>query len=180
MTPTVKTIKQVVSRFTRYRPANADQAIRWCHVPLQYIKSGAFRHVFQIIGLPLVVKFPYCEDDQLLEDGNPDPDRIAMGVQHSKREMKALERILSSVRKYTYLHKYMPTVYYSNQRTGVIVMHKYTGLPNSSKSNDISEAIRRDIQDIFATAGDIHSYNLGKDERGNVVVFDLGCFGEDC
>ncbi len=174
------TTTQVVKRFTRYRPANADQALRWCRMPLQYIKSGAFRHVFQIIGLPLVVKFPYCEDDQLLEDGSPDPDRVSMGVRHSKREMKALERIQCSVRKYTQLHKYMPIVYYSNKRTGVIVMHKYIQLPNAPNSTAIAREVAEDICKALPGATDIHSYNIGKDERGNVVVFDLGCFGEDC
>lgn len=73
---------------------------------MKKLGSGAFRTVYQIGGLNLVVKFPM-----------PGTDFVVNKI-HSRTELARIKRF----RRYTWMRKYLPKVYYSNPVTGVSII----------------------------------------------------------
>jgi hypothetical protein len=109
---------------------------------------------------------------------------IRSGIVHSRVEMRALRRILRSRRKYKSLARYMPKIYHHNSDTGTVLMHKY----RKPKTSPRFEAVCKDIEEkIVAITKDTkwasqdgldldNPGNIGRDEKGNLVLLDLGCF----
>jgi hypothetical protein len=175
------TRKEVLRRFRHHKPKNADEALRNCLVPLTYLSEGAYRRTYQIGNLPLVIKFPYCSDwyeDKPIEERNY---ALSNGIKHSNTEMRSLRRILRSKGKYVKLHRYMPKVYHFNPATGAVLMHKYRN-PNRTtrKFNRMLERIDAEAQAVMKKWVDVDNPgNIGYDEKGRVVILDLGCFEDE-
>ena len=74
---------------------------------LTYISGGAFRKVFQIDALPLVVKIP-------IDDEGDYPTCI----RHSIIEIRKLK----ALREFSVMRPHLPKVYYFDKRAGVVVM----------------------------------------------------------
>lgn len=166
------TIPQVVGRFRYNKPKDIDEALHNCRVPIQYMFSGAFRDVYHIVGLPLIAKFPGGQNGNI-------PD----GVEHSTDEVRWVRRINRST-QYALLREYMPTIYYFDKTNGVVLMHKYDELSWTKQNKKLcAELEQRMIKDLkfhhdpdSGLDPDIKPDNMGKDENGKIVIFDLGCF----
>lgn len=178
------TIDEVVKSFRRTRPHNVEQALAKTGVSLTYLSEGVFRRAYQIGNLPLVAKFPYFGGDdysKFRKNNKYRDDEFAAAIHHSNIEMKALKRILRSKKKYKPVQPYMPKVYHCNAKTGVVIQHKYTALPENKESHKLCANIEKAVVKVLGhwktyRDFDCHTANVGKDENGNLVILDLGCF----
>lgn len=142
-----------------------------CRVPFEYLDEGSFRRAYQVVGLPLVAKFPY-------KDGPTTKLRTA--IHHTKMEVQAVEQILQE-RKFKALRQYMPKIYFFNPKTGTVLMHKYKPLSETAKSERVCEKLGLLVAASGLTAAygfDLSTYNVGTDEAGKLVIFDLGLFND--
>jgi hypothetical protein len=129
---------------------------------LKYFSSGCSRKVYTIRGYPdLVVKIP---------EECPEPS----AVRHAKNEIKAYQVIKRSTKKYKELQPHVPEIYAWNS-DGVILMKKYKFV---NRGNAKSEALQKVAERLFPYNGDTDTYveNLGRDEKGNLICIDMGCF----
>lgn len=174
-------VKEVVSRFRQKKPKNAEEALVKCEVPLTFLQEGAFRRAYQIGRLPLVVKFPYftsyCSTIEAQQA------RLEVGINHSAIEIKARKRVLRSKKRFAPLAKYMPMIYHHNPETGVVLVHKYKVKPYAKRFSGQCRDIEREVIKAMGDNG-LEGFdcdnpnNIGLDEKGNLVILDLGCFEE--
>ena len=136
--PRTKGIAQIVKRCEAYRPRTAVEFRRRV-APLFALSYGAFREVYKVNRLPVVVKFPSSND----------------GRRHSQIEMSKLRRL----QKIKWMQRFLPTVYYYCPATGVIVMRYYRGA-NKTQFNQITSDL---IRTLFkrATGVQIADYHDG-------------------
>lgn len=162
-------INQVVGRFRRKKPKDVSEALHQCHVPIQYMFSGAYRDVYHIVGTPLVAKFPVeleVSDEYCGETGRD----------HSETEAKWIRRLLKP--KYRSVHKYLPKLYHFDPTNGVILMQKYREVRDTVKNRNVCDLLGQHLiaELNLAEEPDIKPDNLGLDEDGNMVILDFGCF----
>lgn len=131
--------------------------------------DGLYRDVYRIAGRPLVVKVPKDEEQPSLEDN----------INHSKAEWKAVKRI-KRFKKFETLKRYMPEIYYFNEKTGLMVMKYY---PKIKKYSHMVSRLLEEIVDLtwpYAVSGesvDMHGENVAYDEETDTpVIIDLGYF----
>lgn len=160
------TLEEVIRAFRKEHPATAEEALVNCFVPLSFVAEGCFRRAYQIGRLPVIVKFPYKQND------------LESGILHTNLEMGILKRIRRSKRKFAGLHQHMPEVYYSNERTGVVLMRMYKQRKYSAPFAKACSALEEKIIAAFKydsdTSLDCHTGNCGFDGKGNLIVYDLG------
>jgi hypothetical protein len=149
----------------RYNNPKTIKELRKLGIRCKLISSGAFRNVYKILTVPLVIKFPNCDE----------------GKEHTLNEVKAVKKI-NRLRKYKKLRQFMPEIYHSNS-AGVILMYMYTVLESFTYEYKqvVSGLMFIIIELIYAGEKwdedfDVHGGNLGFDEVGNVVFVDLGYF----
>jgi 5-methylthioribose kinase len=165
---------EIIDRFFQNNPKN-EEGIKKLGLRLRDISdaNGAFRVVYKINGLDLVVKVPYFDS----------------GILHSKAEIKALSRI-NRLKKYKIIREYMPDVYYANTKTGIIVMRyykplKYTKINIAAVSilYSLVESVWLECASSLAGCTDISVNNCGIDAPNSysytIKVIDLGCFLEN-
>jgi len=157
------TSEEVIAEFKNWKPKDCLEAEICCGIRLVpfAVGRGAYRDIYTIKGLPdLIVKFP------------------KHSKAHSVGEIKAIRKILNSKTKYTELKKLMPTLLYSDLRTGVIIMPKYKKLVTKYDSliSDLVESIVNLEWDEKVITTDVHYENLGLDAKGRPVIIDLGYF----
>jgi hypothetical protein len=150
---------KVINKIRDNNPKTVKELIK-LGIKCKLISSGAFRDVYKILTVPLVIKFPTYDD----------------GKEHTLNEVKAVKKI-KRLRKYKELKRFMPEIYHSNS-AGVILMYEYKPLDGDVIISQLMAIIVKLIyqgepwEDNF----DVHSGNLGLDEDGNVVFIDLGYF----
>jgi hypothetical protein len=139
--------------------------LRKLGIKCKLISGGAFRNVYKILTVPLVIKFPNCDE----------------GKEHTLNEVKAVKKI-NRLRKYKKLRQFMPEIYHSNA-SGVILMHNYTVLEafTYEYKEVVSGLMFIIIELIYAGEKwdedfDVHGGNLGFDENYDVKFIDLGYF----
>lgn len=124
-------------------------------LPLKFLGAGVYREVFAIKGLGVAVKFP-------LEGMG--------GVDHSRKEIRAFEKLFK--RAPAALRKHLPEIYYTNKRTGVIVMKEYK--PCHSAGDKLSKMLREFFKQPSGGDYDDYGYcNFGLDGR-RLIALDLG------
>jgi hypothetical protein len=119
---------------------------------LTFIGEGAFRTVFQIAALPLVIKFPRTEDDDL-----------RTCIRHSVIEVRKIK----TLQKFSIMRPHLPRVYYSDKRAGVIVMEYIDDKKIKTEIGDTDDARRYGIHSLVARLIKAHT---------GVTIDD---FGED-
>jgi hypothetical protein len=160
-------IDYVVHLLKTHKPKNVLEASKVLR--LEHLGSGAYRSVYKIGGVPMVIKFPL--------DGRTDEK------DHTRAEIRTISTI-NRLKKYENLRYLMPKMYYKHMGHGVIVMHYYKPLLDS-KAKFIPAFVK--LLDKFVSAVwpeamkegesvDIHQQNLGIDEDDNIVFTDLGYF----
>ena len=135
---------------------------------LRPIGEGCSRTVYSIHGHPgLVVKIP---------------DRDGSSRRHSMSEIRAYKRLTNKdVKKYKKLWKYVPR-FYAWTNDGVILMKRYKACPNDTRHKS---SLGKRVRVIANLCGylfpenedvDVYPENMGRDDKGNLKILDLGCF----
>lgn len=99
------TVSQVLRLVRRHNPARPEE-FKARGIRLKKLGAGAFRTVYSIIGLPLVVKFPMPGTD------------FVVNRRHTKTELGRIKRF----KRFRWMRKHLPKVYYSNPVTGVSII----------------------------------------------------------
>lgn len=160
-------IDHIVNLFKTKNPTSKADIER-LGIKLRGLDSGVFRKVFKITGVPLVVKIPQHSGRSCRR--------------HALAEHRAIRKI-NREKGYEDLRPFMPTVYYTNQQTGMMLVHYYKPIEPKYRKI-ISKLIHALIIRIwpYAMKGrsvDIHSGNVAIDpEDGQVKLIDLGYFSD--
>jgi hypothetical protein len=154
-------------------PSNFDE-IQALGIPIREFGagSGAFRKVYRVKGLPMVIKIPRAGADN---------------IAHARAEFKTICRI-NRFKKYKPLRKYMPEILYFDYSTGIIGMRYYKPIRwtpmNQAASNILEDLVDSYWKNNWDGVTDIGSGNIGfshDKETGNtqIVLIDLGCLLEN-
>ena len=146
------TIKKVIDTLKKHKIRYSWDAEK--HLPLEQLGMGCYREVYAVEGLNVAVKFP------LKGKGN---------LSHARHEMKALDRLAHSAPPE--LRKHLPKVYWSDWKTGIIVMKKYRDSWAAGKK------LSRMLADFFNTCPDYNDFragNFGRDSNNRLIILDLG------
>lgn len=157
------TIIKLLSSRVPYTP---ESAMMECKLPLKYLGSGAYRHVYHITGTKLILKFPCLDTRGLPSNCN---------IEHARNEYDAVSRITgSSGRKYSSIKKHMPALYYHNCCSGLILGEKYKLL--SDTDNETRAALSKKVcRTLKMDDCDITNYsNVGVDRQGTLKLLDCG------
>ena len=125
---------------------------------------GCSRVVYTIVGHGLVVKIPKVGEK-------------FSAKRHSVQEYKAYLRIANKkVTKYKKLWPHLPEIYCCNQ-DGLILMKKYK-VCSGGFGNKEYQKVHNIANYLFPESGDTDLYgeNLGRDEKGKLVMLDFGTF----
>lgn len=158
------TIRSVVKTFHTIKPRTPQDTLQECGVSLRYLSSGCFRDVYRVDDLPVVVKYPRGDD-------------AADNIQHAGDEWHGMRRIVANRKRFTLLVDYMPHLYYFDAATGVTLMHEYKPLPPRHHLWSEIQKIDDCVSTTLHRSWDNHVANLGLDDKGHLVIVDLGCLG---
>lgn len=161
-------INRVVLKFVNQQPRNLEDVENMGYT-LKPIGDGAYRRVYKVGNLPIVVKVPYHTGGSCRR--------------HSIAEWRAVKRI-DKYKKYVELKPFVPTIYYCDQKTGIMIVHYYKPAPLRFRKA-VAKLFEVYLPKIWPHARkgkwatvDIHSSNVGIDEDGIPKVIDLGYFSE--
>lgn len=128
-------------------------------LPITCIGGGCSRNVYRVKGTEVVIKVPY-----------------RTGRSHARREISRINQIMSC-KKFRHLQRYIPKIYYSCYKTGIIAMERLAVMRISKLGEAKEEIIARMFEDSFErsfNSMDIHLLNMGKNKKGQIKCFDLG------
>jgi hypothetical protein len=132
---------------------------------------GIFREVVKVKDLPLVIKFP-------LSEGTHDPKKgkklsYRAGKMHSTVEV----RKIGELSKLRWMRRHLPTIYYHDKKSGVLVMHWYKEFDDDGDAfRALGRLATKIIQKwIGVGVSDIHKDNvrMGRSKK-EVIIVDLG------
>ena len=150
-------IKELIRKLRSVKSAKLEDFER-AGIELQPFSEGVFRSVYFVKGLPIVVKIPHLNC-----------------CYHSRTEIRRLRQIRRSS-LYRVFKRYMPKVYYSDEKLGIIAMRRY--LKRNLKGDRWwiqDEILDRLFHD--ALGGQYSDYladNFCIDGRGQLKIVDLG------
>lgn len=158
------TIDEVSKLLMENNPRTANE-LKALGIQVRTLGSGAYRHAYKVLRLPLVIKIPFNQ---------------RMSLKHAEAEIKAIRQIIR-LKKYRKLKKYMPNIYFYNPKTRVIGMEYCTTKINPYLSN--IELLLNDLlgeiwPDAATSSVDVHRYNIGFNRNGDIKIIDLGYFSE--
>ena len=162
-------IGNIVALFEKHQPTTIAD-VQALGLKTRVAGRGVYRTVHKISGVPLVVKVPAINT----EEG------IGGCKAHSVSENKTV-RSIKRFKAYSLLKKYMPHIYYCDNKTGVMLVHFYKPMKASS-----GYAITSLVEDLVSavwpyaqtnTDVDLHSGNIGMDGSQPKLI-DLGYFSE--
>lgn len=154
------TVDEAIRRIKRKRPKNELDIIIRCGLPLRYLSYGKFRIVFEIVGVPLVVKFPLHNRKK------------KANLHHTDAEISNLRKVRRSYRRYDFLQSLVPKVHHYDKASGLVVMDKYRKPRN--QDHIPMRRIRDRLESTDKTCGDLFTQNFGVDKDGNLKILDLG------
>lgn len=156
------TISELIKLFEKYNFKSVEKAKK-AGLKLTYIGSGAFREAYRIGKLPVIVKFPYSSSE------------------HSRREISIISKI-NRQNKYEYLRPYVPKIYYSNPKTGVIIMEQCKPFKSeiTGKYELACKVLRDLVMSLFGpfASDDLYCSNLGYSLAYDkqLKILDFGLF----
>jgi hypothetical protein len=124
---------------------------------LTFIGCGAFRQVFQIAALPLVVKFPKTDDDDL-----------KTCIRHSVIEVRKIK----ALREFSILRPHLPKIYYFDKASGVIVMEYIDDTKIKSDFADTDAARAYGVDRLVARLIKAHTGITVEDFSADNVRYD--------
>lgn len=165
------TVRKLVSRMRRQKPQNIDQVLTTTGATVQYLNGGAFRNVFAVHGLPVVIKVPLDMEDE-------DSGAGMSCMDHARAEWDHYWSIKTD-KDYKMLREYLPEFHYFDYQTGLAVMQRYKPLQRYKGSDKDIRKLDDAIRCAFgSTDPDVYRCNLGQDEHGAIKFIDLGMFAE--
>lgn len=149
-------IKQVLRLIQKHQPAEPSDFNRIGVSLERGVKAGVFRDVRKIKGLPLVVKFPMGHSGKI----------------HSTVEVRKIKKI-SKIRS---LRKYLPTVYYHDRKSGILVMSWHREFKDDKDAfNALGKMTTRALRQWSGvTVTDIHEGNVLQGKGNEIILVDLG------
>ncbi len=161
---TEKRVQTITKQFEAMIPRNLLD-VQSMGLKLKKIGDGVYRQVYKIEGVPLVVKIP-------------GGDAFPVGCRrHARSEYRTVKRI-HRYKKFAQLRKYMPRIYYFDNKSGLMLMHYYS-VPKKYKiaiSNLLSLVVKLIWPNTASSECDVHGANIGMDENNQPVLIDLGYF----
>lgn len=103
-------IKRLLRNYRPHTPAEA----RKIGIRMRFVGEGCFREAY-IVENEYILKFPISRGDAADWEAN---------AQHSRDEMDALRQAKDDSRL-KWMRKHLPTVYYFDEETGVILLKRY-------------------------------------------------------
>lgn len=165
---TLKQIEKVVAQFKAKQPKNLE-AVENMDYTLKPIGDGAYRTVYKIGNLPIVVKVPTHTGGSC--------------KRHAIAEWRAVQRILK-FKKYIELQPFVPKIYYFDPKSGIMIVHYYKPAPVKYRRS-VSMLFERYLPRIWAlgyrskwSTVDTHRDNIAIDEEGVPKLIDLGYFSQ--
>lgn len=144
----------------------SKQDLRKYGIPYKKIGSGSFREAFVIfpknINERFVIKFP-IKHTKRPEDN----------ISHAQVEIKAIRKI-ESIKKLAFLRRFLPTILYSNFKTGVIAMQYYLKCKDN-EAEIVAYTLSMAYEGLYPErSSDFESYNIMKNSFGDYKIVDLG------
>lgn len=173
-----KSIATVVKRLTEHRPKTETDLTK-LGIRLKYLGNGAFRDVYKVKDIPLVIKFPLCECSKGYTECTGD----CGGPDHSRLEYGVYQKIMEN-RKYRAIRGFMPKVYYFDDKTGIIAVHYYKEMADTVYNHKLCDLIEQFLRQTLSIGGrvDMKPDNVGTDISydGDIPIYsfkilDLGC-----
>jgi hypothetical protein len=134
-------------------------------LPLRWLKSGVFRESLRVINCDLVVKFPLAVGRSRY---------TGEGKRHTRTEISRWRRL----RRYRFMHRYLPTIYYHDKASGTLVMSYHPKFADFEKQVDaLGEFIQKLIlQATGVRTTDLHGDNVHEraPKAKRAVIIDLG------
>ena len=157
----LKTLVEILE----HKQVRSLNGLRRLGIPARFIDTGAFRKVFGVRGLNVVIKVPHTPSYKY----------------HIDSEMKAFDRIKSDPMS-KILRQHIPKIHYYNKRTRLMVVEKYKFFP-TNRSLNITEKkklsrLYTKVKKVFGTTEDLCIYNVGYDGK-KFILTDMGLFGYD-
>ncbi len=161
-------IRTAIRRIKKFKPTTPEEFAD-AGVPVlddkKFVHAGVFREVYRIVGVPLVVKFPF--GDSYLEPSG--------GRKHTNAEVNRIKRLSA----FPVMRKYLPKVYYHDKTNGIVVMRHYAELVKDGTDDTIINKFIQDlIKDITGIRlGDVHDGNIRSHNGSNTgrpILIDLG------
>lgn len=104
----MQTAGRVLRKVRKNHPAGPED-FKKLGIRIRPLGVGAFRSVYRVNGVNLVVKFP-----------RPGTDFIINKI-HTRTELARIKKF----RRFGWMRKYLPKVYYHNSKTGVSIIEFY-------------------------------------------------------
>ncbi len=158
------TIEDVSKLVMEKNPRNLKD-IKALGIKVRPLGSGAYRYVYKVSRLPLVLKIPIDHPSSR---------------KHSEEEIKVINSI-KRLKKYRKLRKYLPTIYFYNPTTRIIGMEYYDTKSNPTKNaiaDLLCEFIGELCPELESVSIDLHRSNIAFDSAGQIKIIDLGYFTE--
>jgi hypothetical protein len=136
--------------------------LRRLKVPYRAAGSGAFRMSYIIFPKDekehFVIKFPGSEFGS---------------IKHTQDEIRAIRKIKNTL-KLAFLRPFLPTILYSNYRSGIIAMEYYYKCKDCSA---VAYTLSMAYEELNPySEADIEYYNIRETGNGDYKLIDLGCF----
>lgn len=155
MVPMTK--KRLLELMKKYKPTTPQEVEHVLGTKLKFIGSGCFREVYLPKRcLKVVIKFPLQSD-------------LMVGYIHACAE----ERRIKKLRRIKELKHHIPEVLYFDKKFGITVL-PYVPSPYSDELYAVYGLLSKLIRRIGKTnLRDIYG-NVGMDNRGRIVILDVG------
>lgn len=160
-------MQRLLRLLKKHRPKTAaDYRVRIGR--LVKLGEGCFRTCYLIPKTRVVIKFPISNNDDRYEDS----------LYHSRQDIRVIRDILSKARLKA-LRKYVPRVFYTSPKTGVIVMERLRQRSVTKRQADAVETIFqahvKNTEDYDSMDLADNRSNFAFDARGQIKVLDYGC-----
>jgi hypothetical protein len=152
-------VPQVIRKIRQHRPETLED-FKVLNIPLIREGAGIFRVAYHVKGLPLLVKFPIDND-------------TTGGRAHSASEVRKIRKL----RRFRWMRSYLPTIYFYDRRSGVLVLSWHAEFANDRDAFVALGALcTRTIKNSTGVlVSDIHEDNVRKgDQRRKIILIDLG------
>ena len=170
-------LKSTIRLLNAYKPSSLKE-IKELGLRLRKISNdeSLYRDVYKVVGIPMVLKIPHQEGTY-----NECPVSDAEARTHAFNECKAILRI-NQYKKYESLRKFMPKLYYFDQKNGIIALHFYQPFNFPEEAKRVIARLVKGFVDAICPLddNDVHYDNIAVgDKYYNPVIIDLGYFKQE-
>ena len=159
-------VRSVIRKFKKHKPKSLEDILRLFDC-LEYVSRGSFRVAYRIDHLPLIVK--------VATENKEDESFWGECIDHHLNEMDAIRRV-KQYKKYASIRKYLPKLYYYDNKNGIILMPEYPQ-PITKNIPDCIEQAAKEISKVYNKEFDTWK-NFTQDNKGRAILLDWGILGQ--